>query len=251
MLTIGQLAHHTGVSARTIRFYHAKGVLPEPIRDESGYRRYSARDAANLIRIRIMGAAGVPLAEIQRLLIATPTELRAAVSAIDSRLDQRIADLQATRVRLRELADGVADLLPAGVSSYLQMLRNIGLSQQWVDMESELWLLLFTTHPDIAPGLLADQHQAKTGTDVQAIYLAYDNARDLDPSDPGLRELADRIADATRAQYPSGELPIPAHRDPIADLIQESVNNASPAWRTLDRLIRANLRVHPRRSRTE
>ncbi len=37
-------------------------------------------------------------------------------------------------------------------------------------MESELWILLFATHPDTAEQLLADQHQAKTQKDVQAIY---------------------------------------------------------------------------------
>jgi len=94
----------------------------------------------------------------------------------------------------------------------------------------------------VAAGLLADQQQAKTQKEVQAIYRAYDSARDLDPTDPHLRELAARIAAQTRSRYPTGELPVPDRHDPIADLIQESVNNASPAWRTLDRLIRAELR---------
>ncbi len=241
MLTIGQLTRHTGVPARTIRFYHAKGVLPEPARDRSGYRRYTAHDAAALVRIRTMGAAGVPLADIQRLLAATPEQFHAALGDIQNRLDQRIRELQDTRIRLRELAVGSADLLPNGVAEYLQLLRDIGLSQQWIDMESELWILLFATRPDMAAQLLADQHQAKTQKGVQDIYRAYDNARDLAPADPRLRDLADRIAKATRARYPSGELPIPDNPDPIADLIQEFVNDASPAWRTLDRLIRARL----------
>lgn len=243
MLTIGQLTRHTGVPARTIRFYHAKGVLPEPARDQSGYRRYTAHDAATLIKIRTMGAAGVPLADIQRLLAATPEQLQIAVSDIEHRLEQRIQELQDTRIRLHELAAGSTGLLPSGVPEYLHTLRDIGLSQQWIAMESELWILLFATHPDIAEQLLADQHQAKTQKEVQAIYRTYDDARDLDPADPRLRDLADRIADATRSRYPSGELPISQDHDPIADLIQEFVNNASPAWRTLDRLIRAKFRL--------
>jgi DNA-binding transcriptional MerR regulator len=85
MLTIGQLTRRTGVPARTIRFYHAKGIIPEPARDQSGYRRYTARDAATLIKIRTMGAAGVPLADIQRLLTATPVHLQAAL-VLQSRL---------------------------------------------------------------------------------------------------------------------------------------------------------------------
>lgn len=243
MLTIGQLTRHTGVPARTIRFYHAKGVLPEPVRDQSGYRRYTARDAATLIKIRTMGSAGVPLADIQRLLAATPEQLQIALSEVEHRLDHRIQELQDTRIRLRGLAAESTGLLPIGVPEYLDTLRDIGLSEQWIAMESELWILLFATHPDIAEQLLADQHQAKTQKEVQAIYRTYDDARDLDSTDPRLRDLADRIADATQSRYPSGELPIPDQHDPIADLIQEFVNNASPAWRTLDRLIRAKLRL--------
>ncbi len=36
MLTIGQLARHTGVPAKTVRFYHSIGLLAEPARDAAG-----------------------------------------------------------------------------------------------------------------------------------------------------------------------------------------------------------------------
>jgi DNA-binding transcriptional MerR regulator len=39
-LRIGELADLAGVTVRTIRHYHAKGLLAEPPRDPSGYRRY-------------------------------------------------------------------------------------------------------------------------------------------------------------------------------------------------------------------
>ena len=39
MLTIGELASYAGVTVRAVRRYHAKGLLPEPERDHSGYRR--------------------------------------------------------------------------------------------------------------------------------------------------------------------------------------------------------------------
>ena len=50
MLTIGQLAAYAGVTVRTVRHYHAKGLLPEPARDHSGYRRY---DAAAVVALRL------------------------------------------------------------------------------------------------------------------------------------------------------------------------------------------------------
>ncbi|WP_425302036.1 MerR family DNA-binding transcriptional regulator [Nocardia farcinica] len=51
MLTIGELAAHAGV---TVRHNHAKGLLAEPERDHSGYRRYPAAAVVELIRIRTL-----------------------------------------------------------------------------------------------------------------------------------------------------------------------------------------------------
>ena len=48
MLTISQLATYAGVTVRAVRHYHAKGLLPEPERDSSGYRRYDAAAVVEL-----------------------------------------------------------------------------------------------------------------------------------------------------------------------------------------------------------
>ena len=40
MITIGQLARYAGVTIKAVRHYHKVGLLPEPERDHSGYRRY-------------------------------------------------------------------------------------------------------------------------------------------------------------------------------------------------------------------
>ena len=39
MITIGQLAAYTGVTIKAVRHYRQRGVLEEPPRDASGYRR--------------------------------------------------------------------------------------------------------------------------------------------------------------------------------------------------------------------
>ncbi|MFI9839163.1 MerR family transcriptional regulator [Nonomuraea sp. NPDC051941] len=68
MLTIGELASYAGVTVRAVRHYHAKGLLPEPERDHSGYRRYDAGAVVELIKIRTLTGAGVPLARVRELL---------------------------------------------------------------------------------------------------------------------------------------------------------------------------------------
>ena len=70
MLTIGQLAAYAGVTVRAVRHYHQIGLLPEPERDASGYRRYGATAVVSLIKIRTLADAGVPLSQIGRMLDA-------------------------------------------------------------------------------------------------------------------------------------------------------------------------------------
>ena len=61
-ITIGQLANYAGVTIKAVRHYHRRGLLAEPRRDASGYRRYGAEHAIQLIKVRTLADAGVPLA---------------------------------------------------------------------------------------------------------------------------------------------------------------------------------------------
>ncbi|MEV1178885.1 MerR family transcriptional regulator, partial [Nonomuraea sp. NPDC049784] len=92
MLTIGELASYAGVTVRAVRHYHAKGLLPEPERDHSGYRRYGAGAVVELIKIRTLAEAGVPLARVRELLQADEEEFAAAVADIDRRLRAEIRE---------------------------------------------------------------------------------------------------------------------------------------------------------------
>jgi len=90
MLTIGQLAAYAGVTPRAVRHYHQIGLLPEPERDASGYRRYGALAVVSLIKIRTLATAGVPLSRIGELLEADETAFAEAVQQIDSHLREEI-----------------------------------------------------------------------------------------------------------------------------------------------------------------
>jgi hypothetical protein len=54
MLTVGQLVD-TGMTVRAVRHYHQRGLLVEPARDASAYRRYGAQAVLDLIRIKVPG----------------------------------------------------------------------------------------------------------------------------------------------------------------------------------------------------
>ncbi|WP_433172456.1 MerR family transcriptional regulator [Actinoallomurus sp. CA-150999] len=241
VITIGQLARYAGVTIKTIRVYHAKGLLPEPERDSSGYRRYTARHAIDLIKIRTLAEAGVPLARVRELRAAPDADLRQALHDADADLTARIRSLRRTQKRLRRLAAGDADLLPPGVSAHLDRLREFGFSGRWVELQADLWVLVFAAHPETATELLHDQAQSVADPALRQIFLDYDRAYDLDPHDPFIEELAGRMADATRDRYDLDSLPGQDTGSDIPALIQGTVNASSPAWQRLDILVRQQL----------
>ncbi|MYX35018.1 MULTISPECIES: MerR family transcriptional regulator [unclassified Streptomyces] len=243
MITIGQLAGYVGVSVKTVRVYHAKGLLPEPDRDVSGYRRYGADDVVALIRIRTLAEAGVPLARIRGLMTAGEEELRRALLDIDDRLTDRIRGLQATQARLRELASGEPTLLPAGVRAHLEALERWGFTARSVELQRDLWILVFATHPDRAAELFRDQSEMLSDPALRQLFLRYDHAYGLDPGDPRVEELARRIVEATLSRYGADTPPEADAASGIPALVQGRINAASPAWRRLDSLIRAGLRA--------
>ncbi|MET9273513.1 MerR family transcriptional regulator [Kribbella sp. NPDC003557] len=244
MITIGQLAQYVGVSTKTIRVYHAKGLLPEPPRDESGYRRYSAQDLVELVKIRTLAEAGLPLATIARLSTGSPAELEAAAAAAEAELTARIERLTATRTRLQHLAAGNSPFLPPEVEQHLLRLHDLGFSDRWIALERDLWILTFATYPDTARRYFIDQSQAQNDPELRRLYLEYDRAHDLDPADPALADLAHRIVTASLDRYPAADLTeSPAELAALPELVQSSINESSPAWQHLDTLIREGLRT--------
>jgi DNA-binding transcriptional MerR regulator len=243
VLTIGQLARYVGVSTKTVRVYHAKGLLPEPERDASGYRRYPAQAVADLVRIRTLAEAGVPLKEIRELGSA-PEDLDQALERIDADLAARIRHLRDTQRRLRKLAAGELRLLPAEVERHLTHLSDFGFTERWIAMERDLWIVLYATHSEIAGTLFQDQAEALTDPGLRHLYLAYDRAHDLDPADPFLEELANRIVAASIDRYGDRPPGLDTGDATILQLLQSTVNASSPAWRRLDSMIRRRLADH-------
>lgn len=238
VLTIGQLARYVGVSIKTVRVYHDKGLLPEPDRDGSGYRRYGASDAIDLIKIRTLAEAGVPLARIRRLRGATDAEFQLALREIDHDLTARLDGLRATQERLRRLADGQLSPLPAEVDEHLAQLAGWGFTPRWVALVRDLWILVFATHPDHAITLFRDQADILADPALRRLVLDYDRAHDLDADDPRIDDLARRLVRATRERYETAPPELDAASE-IPALIQSTVNASSPAWRRLDTLMRS------------
>ncbi|MFJ2348192.1 MerR family transcriptional regulator [Streptomyces antimycoticus] len=145
-------------------------------------------------------------------------------------------------MRLRRLAAGQLAPLPAEVSTHLEHLVRWGSTPRWVDLQRDLWVLVFAAPPDQAITLFQEQAEILAAPALRPLFLDYDRAHDLDADDPRIDDLARRIVDATRERYGPGERPELDTASPeIPALIQGTVNAASPAWRRIDMLIRAQL----------
>jgi DNA-binding transcriptional MerR regulator len=193
MLTISQLAAYAGVTVRAVRHYHAKGLLPEPERDHSGYRRYDAAAVVELIRIRTLADAGVPLSRVQELLGADEAEFASAVADIDRRLRAEIRERQRHRERIAQLAAGDSLALPPEAVAYLARLRELGVPQRAVDMERDAWILVAAQLPDQMPTLMALKSAQIETPAVSTLYLELIEAADWDADDPRLPAFADRL----------------------------------------------------------
>ncbi|MGH1564935.1 MerR family transcriptional regulator [Mumia sp. DW29H23] len=201
MLTISQLASHAGVTVRAVRHYHAKGLLPEPERDRSGYRRYGAQAVVELIRIRTLADAGVPLSKVQELLAAGPEEFEAAVEDIDRRLRAEIRERQRHRERIARLAAGDSLALPPEAVAYFDRLRELGFQERLIEVERDSWILIAAQVPDLVPDLMKGKWgQLDDGT-LRTLYRDLGEVVDARPDDPRLADVADRLAGLLDAAY--------------------------------------------------
>jgi Cd(II)/Pb(II)-responsive transcriptional regulator len=114
-MRIGELATRGGCDVQTVRFYEREGLLEEPAREASGYRRYDGRHLALLSFIRHCRSLDIPLSEVRQLLdfAARPDQSCAQVNDL---LDDHIAlvrgriqalkALERQLVALRKTCDG-------------------------------------------------------------------------------------------------------------------------------------------------
>lgn len=227
MLTIGQLATAAGVTVRTIRHYHQVGLLPEPERDASGYRRYSAQAAVNLVRIRTLADAGVPLARIDALLHAQPTEFAAAIADIDTALQAKIDQLTEHRRRIAELAGGEELVLPSEIVATLNRLRKLGVGERTVRLERDWLILMQVSNPHALSQWQRDKNAAFDDPEKMRLYLACDQSVDWDPHDPRVDRLIDDLE--TWEIEHEGDSSRPENPPPVFSLILRE----SPAWRRI------------------
>ncbi|QDG87118.1 heavy metal-responsive transcriptional regulator [Pseudarthrobacter sp. NIBRBAC000502770] len=129
-MRIGETAAAAGLTAKTLRFYEDRGLLPAADRAPNGYRDYPHETVSRLEFIRRGRTAGLTLAQISDILTVRDLGQAPCVHVKDllasqlRHLDAQIAELTALRATVAEFHDAAAAGNPAScdperICSYL------------------------------------------------------------------------------------------------------------------------------------
>src|SRR5687767_9807965 len=109
-VNIGEAAAASGVSAKMIRHYEDIGLIGKAARTYSGYRTYSQNDVHVLRFVRQARDLGFPIKTIGELLALwkdrrrPSSKVKTLALAHVKELDERIAEMQAMKATLEQLA---------------------------------------------------------------------------------------------------------------------------------------------------
>ncbi|MFI6309994.1 MerR family transcriptional regulator [Nocardia fusca] len=194
-ITIGQAAAFVGVTVKTVRHYHKLGLVTEPERDSSGYRRYGSAELLQLVQVRTLATAGVPLAEIGPMLDADAEHFAAALTSAERRLTDQIEDLIAQRDTLHRLADSDRALLPDRACAILDRMSALGFGPDYVAAQREALVLTRAMVPEGFDSFLAQlEHRVDDPVYIDLTKRAAE-AETWEPDDPRIEELAAGIAE--------------------------------------------------------
>ncbi len=199
-LSISEVARLAGVTTRTVRHYHAEGLLPEPARDSSGYRRYGARDVVELVRVVRLRSLGMPLRQIAERLSADGADgasLTSALRGLAAEMDSEIDELVRTRDTLLRMADD--DTFDQPVRALTEALRGSGLLGPADELRAgETWAasLLDALHPQGMPGVLDEARDLLDDSAALVVLRRRFRKLSKDASDDEIGRLADDVAGA-------------------------------------------------------
>lgn len=178
-----ELADFAGVSVRTLRHYHALGLLDEPPRSANGYRDYRAADAVRVLRIKNLASLGFSLQQIKDLKqikgLASEDDADAsiieALDALDAELAEEARHIEEKRRLIRDIKEGGCDPdVPPVFSAHLRRLREGGASDELIELERS--------------GLfLAERDETVTKSDIREVVRLLELIAEIDGMDDYIR----------------------------------------------------------------
>ena len=123
--TIGKLARAADVSVETIRYYERRGLIPQPPKQELGYRQYPETTLHRIQFIKHVQKLGLTLSEIGSVLDLLDGRQMNCATAADmieekiSEVDQKIAALKQLKKLLERLSRHIGKCGDKGEMAFL------------------------------------------------------------------------------------------------------------------------------------
>lgn len=244
-LRIDELAELAATTPRAIRHYHKLGLLVEPERDESGYRRYGPQHLVRLVRIRRLRSLDMPLEEIAANLAADPADvdIGGALRSLARDIEEQIQRLAELRARVLDIAASGSLSDPA--ATWQAALRHRGIldpSAELPPAEQSAAQLIDALHPQGIHGFI--DHTTELVADPAARQRLGSLLRRFQalPDDA-----SDEVIDSLAADYAQA-LPTPANPPPgiDADMVEKLLaDGLSPAKLRCIRRVREFLERRP------
>jgi DNA-binding transcriptional MerR regulator len=251
VLTIGELAGTAGTTVRAVRHYHRIGLLPEPPRDASGYRRYGAAALVRLLRIRRLRELGLSLERIAELLDGTEPALHEALDALDAELAAQAERIAAQRARLAELRAASPDPeLPEPLAEIFAQAAAKGAPPRAIAQEKELLLLDLALHPERTDDIVAEYRQMYQRLTLRPDYAdlarRFDELADVDADAGTVERLAVELVELVRAENAARGF---AERvsSPLAELLMADWSTGMPPSqrRVMERVVELAAELFP------
>lgn len=187
-LDIAEVARRTGLTARALRFYEARGLIM-PLRTASGRRHYGPGELARLHQLLALKRAGLTLAQVQRLLARQPLDLAELIDAQLRSLDRQAAEIDRARRLLTETLSRIERSEPLDVATFCSLIEQgellVNQQDQWTAVTARYLDVaaqadFAQTLGDLPPGFDQAAHAARwqeLGTRIKAA-LPLDPASD-------------------------------------------------------------------------
>lgn len=129
-MRIGEVADRLAINPRTIRYYEAAGLVPEPSRTQSGYRDYGEVDLRRIRFIKTARRLDLSIEDIREILAFTDRSqvpcgyVREVVRRKTEELDDRIAEMIQLRDELTEIERTVPVTIGPGDAALCPLIEH-------------------------------------------------------------------------------------------------------------------------------
>lgn len=213
-MSIGELAAAAGTTARTVRHYHAVGLLPEPARRPNGYREYDTLALMRLVRVRRLVGLGLSLPEVASALGPNGgQDLREVLGEVAADLASQQRRLAEAQHRIESVLAREHDLdLGSEVAALMAAVRRTlpgAASETAIERERTMLSLVEAASTpemfsEVTTQLLAGADDPELVARTRDLTARFDALAEVGAEDPAVAEVAGELAAMAAGYSASG-----------------------------------------------